>query len=196
MKLNIRNTMIFSFLLLLVFTGIILNSKKTVYIVSPEENIKQQENYVQADEKYIEDKQIMVYISGEIKMPGVVTVKQGDRLINAVEKLGGLTENADYNRVNLAMKLDDGMHIIIPKIGEEVSVQTNNFTNNNSNKININTASEAQLKTLPGVGDSIAKKIVSYREENSGFKSIEEIKNVSGIGDKKFEEIKELISIN
>ncbi|OPJ55574.1 helix-hairpin-helix domain-containing protein [Alkalithermobacter paradoxus] len=209
MKANIRNIMIFCCVLLLVLAGIFMSDKlqfgKTIYVVSPEENEVAYGDEVSEqsydDKKLALNKEMMVYISGEVKIPGVVVISEGDRMINAIEKLGGLTENADYNRINLAMKLEDGMHYIIPKVGENIDngnsqITISSNTQNSSGKININRADEMQLKSLPGIGEAIAKRIVTYRDQNGGFKSIDEIKNVSGIGDKKFEDIKELISIN
>ena len=115
-----------------------------------------------------------------------------------MEKLGGTTNKADLNKVNLAMKVEDEQHYIIPKIGEEVSEESVEVTNKEvssqeSSKININTATIEELDTLPGVGEATANKIVNHRSENGEFKTVEEIKNVNGIGDKKFENIKELI---
>ena len=139
-----------------------------------------------------------------MKKSGVVTLKEGDRLAVAVEELGGTTKKADLNQVNLAIRVEDEKHYIIPKIGEKVNdgevLQNENKTSDNfdekSNKININTATIEQLDELPGVGEATANKIVNHREENGEFKSIEEIKNVNGIGDKKFEDMKELICVN
>ena len=146
---------------------------------------------------------ITVFVSGEINNPGVVTIESEKRLSDVVEILGGTTENADLNKVNLAMKLEDESHYIIPKIGENVEVHSN-YTSVDSNEIiqdeksnlvNINKATIQELDILPGIGEAIANKIINYREENGQFKSIDEIKNVNGIGDKKYEEIKSLISV-
>ena len=155
-------------------------------------------------------------LSGQVAKEGVVTLSSDKRLADAVEKLGGLTKNADTNNINLAMKLEDEKHYIIPKEGEVIennsdSTQVtsnkgnNNQANNSSNnatqsdsqgsKININTADLKQLDDIPGVGEATANKILSYRDENGEFKSIEEIKNVNGIGDKKFENMKDLICV-
>ena len=162
-------------------------------------------------EKDVGVKEITVYISGQVAKEGVVTLSSDKRLADAVEKLGGLTKNADTNNINLAMKLEDEKHYIIPKEGEVIqnnsdSTQvTSNKDNNSSNnatqsdsqgsKININTADLKQLDDIPGVGEATANKILSYRDENGEFKSIEEIKNVNGIGDKKFENMKDLICV-
>ena len=168
-------------------------------------------NEANKSEKDVEVKEITVYISGQVAKEGVVTLSSDKRLADAVEKLGGLTKNADTNNINLAMKLEDEKHYIIPKEGEVIqnnsdSTQvTSNKDNNSSNnatqsdsqgsKININTADLKQLDDIPGVGEATANKILSYRDENGEFKSIEEIKNVNGIGDKKFENMKDLICV-
>lgn len=168
-------------------------------------------NEANKSEKDVGVKEITVYISGQVVKEGVVTLSSDKRLADAVEKLGGLTKNADTNNINLAMKLEDEKHYIIPKEGEVIqnnsdSTQvTSNKDNNSSNnatqsdsqgsKININTADLKQLDDIPGVGEATANKILSYRDENGEFKSIEEIKNVNGIGDKKFENMKDLICV-
>nr|WP_288712571.1 helix-hairpin-helix domain-containing protein [uncultured Intestinibacter sp.] len=168
-------------------------------------------NEANKSQKDVGVKEITVYISGQVAKEGVVTLSSDKRLADAVEKLGGLTKNADTNNINLAMKLEDEKHYIIPKEGEVIqnnsdSTQvTSNKDNNSSNnatqsdsqgsKININTADLKQLDNIPGVGEATANKILSYRDENGEFKSIEEIKNVNGIGDKKFENMKDLICV-
>lgn len=146
---------------------------------------------------------ITVFVSGEVNNPGVVTIESEKRLSDVVEILGGTTENADLNKVNLAMKLEDESHYIIPKIGESVEIYSDDMPINSneiieyekSNLININKATIQELDTLPGIGEATANKIINYRDENGEFKSIDEIKNVNGIGDKKYEELKSLISI-
>ena len=181
-----------------------LSSKEEVYVLTDENNTLEDNQSSNEEieelkkEDNIDNKEITVYISGEVKKAGIVILKSGDRLATAVEKLGGTTNKADLNKVNLAMKVEDEQHYIIPKIGEEVSEESVEVTNKEvssqeSSKININTATIEELDTLPGVGEAIANKIVNHRSENGEFKTVEEIKNVNGIGDKKFENIKELI---
>ena len=195
--------------------------KNDNYIVSQAEDKKEiNKNFepVQKDEDLNMDnsekintvnKKITIFISGEVKSPGVVELYSEDRLMDGVKKCGGVTDEADMNRINLAMKISDEGHYIIPKIGEEIENvkdketvnQTQNLNDNKSeqnkenNKININNASLIELDSLPGVGEVTAQKIIDYREENTKFKSIEEIKNVKGIGENKFNNLKDYISI-
>lgn len=188
------------------------NTEDTINKNDGEENSSSSNsNEANKSEKDVGVKEITVYISGQVAKEGVVTLSSDKRLADAVEKLGGLTKNADTNNINLAMKLEDEKHYIIPKEGEVIqnnsdSTQvTSNKDNNSSNnatqsdsqgsKININTADLKQLDNIPGVGEATANKILSYRDENREFKSIEEIKNVNGIGDKKFENMKDLICV-
>ncbi|MGL5652617.1 MAG: helix-hairpin-helix domain-containing protein [Paraclostridium sp.] len=152
-------------------------------------------------------KKISIYISGAVNSPGVVELKSNERLMEGVKLCDGLTDEADTNRINLAMKVKDEGHYIIPKEGEEIEVNNSNenVENNNNNgnnstegdnkKININGASKEELDSLPGVGEVTAQKIIDYREENKEFKSIDEIKNVKGIGENKFNDLKDYICI-
>lgn len=171
------------------------------------DKITTEEDNNEAKENNFENKdEITVFISGEVKSPGIITVENGKRLFDAVNELGGVTDAADLNKVNLAVKLQDEAHYVIPKIGEETEItenvtQNNNLNNSNNkntndiNKVNINKADSTELDSLPGVGPSTAEKIISYREQNGEFGSIEEIKNVTGIGDKKYEQLKDFIDI-
>ena len=152
-------------------------------------------------------KKISIYISGAVNSPGVVELKSNDRLMEGVKLCDGLTDEADTNRINLAMKVKDEGHYIIPKEGEEIALNDSNenVENNNNDgndntegdnkKININGASKEELDSLPGVGEVTAQKIIDYRDENKEFKSIDEIKNVKGIGENKFNDLKDYICI-
>lgn len=141
-----------------------------------------------------DDFEIMVHISGEVYRPGLVTLSNGDRLIDAVNLSGGLKNQADLDRINLAKKVQDEEKIYIPRIGEE-NIPVIDSSTNGDTKININSCSKSDLESLPGIGPATADKILDYRENNA-FKKIEDIMNVSGIGEKKFESIKELIIVN
>lgn len=138
---------------------------------------------------------ILVDIIGEVNNPAMVEVESKDRLKIAIEKAGGLTEKADRDSINLAQKLTDGAQYVIPKKGEELKI---NYSENQKleGKVNINTADKDELKTLSGIGDVLAQRIIDYRNENNGFKSIDDINNVKGIGEKKFQEIKTEICID
>ena len=144
-----------------------------------------------------ENKEIMVHISGAVKNPGILKINSSKRVVDALEMAGGATDEADLDKINLAAKLHDEEKIYIPKIGEvssnEISSLVSSGENNNAGKININTADSTELQKIPGVGAKTAEKIINYRSQNS-FSSIEDIKNVDGIGDKKFESMKDYIS--
>lgn len=142
---------------------------------------------------------IYVYICGAVKRPGVVEVSSGARVFEAIEKAGGMTgEAADY-AVNQAALLEDGQQIFVPNREEAAGViaaGTGEGTEaRESGKVNINQAAADELTTLPGIGETRAAGIIEYRESAGGFQDIEEIKNVSGIGDAVFQRIKDKIVI-
>lgn len=148
-----------------------------------------------------EEKIIMVDVCGEVFQPGVVSLKDGARVIDAVKAAGGLMDTADRRQINLARIVTDGEQIYIPKIGENMTEQGNKNINHdiamsvqNKGKININTASVAELESLNGIGKVLAERIVQYRQENGNFKEIKDIMKVSGIGEKKYEGIKDSIT--
>lgn len=192
--------------------GIVINTDNTEdEDFTEKENTSPTETQVQVKTEEIEEVsgEIIVHISGEIKKPGIIELPAGKRLIDAVELLGGLTADADANRINLAKKLKDEEKIYIPKIGEELDsslievVESSNEisadsatsnTESNTEKININTCTKESLNTLPGIGEVISTRIIEYREATP-FNTIDDIMNVSGIGDKKFEGLKDLIIV-
>lgn len=169
-------------------------------------------NIMQTEENIIEDeskRKIIIYITGEIQKEGVYELKENSRISDAIEMAGGLKEDADIEDINLAQVLEDENKIYIPnknikkdnknnmsKNTTETTKKENTMTQNIQNtKININTATQTELETLPGIGPSTALKIVNYRKEKGKFKNIQDIKNVNGIGDSKFNKIKDLIKI-
>lgn len=219
--MNKKKIFVFAIILLICPTILLvkdkLNSKDDIYILTEESTVSDEnknndkKEKIEDEKENISNKEITVYVSGEVNKSGVVTLKEGDRLAVAVEKLGGTTKKADLNNINLAIRVKDEEHYIIPKIGEakqedlkdvnntkdiENAEIKNENTEKDSSKININTATLEELDKLPGVGEATANKIISHREENGQFKNIEDIKNVNGIGDKKFENMKELICVN
>ena len=139
---------------------------------------------------------IFFYIDGAIKNPDVYEMKEGDRVKDLLEKAGGLLDDADTSRLNLAVKLKDEMKIHIYKVGEtsDENPTSSQDNTNTSEIVNINTASVDELCKLTGIGETKAKLIVEYRN-NKKFETIEEITNVSGIGKKTFEKIKDKITV-
>jgi len=145
--------------------------------------------------------QIFVDIKGAVMYPGVYELQQDQRIKDVVQLAGGYTENADTQLINHAQKVQDEMVIYIPIKGEQLeegapSLLTISMeSNNKEQKININKADVATLATLPGIGPSKAQSILTYREENGHFQTIDDLKNVSGIGDKTFEKLKDAITV-
>jgi len=154
-------------------------------------------------EEAVEPKEMKVDVKGAVQVPGLYVALDGERVFDLVEKAGGFTAEADRNRVNLAQIVEDQMVIYVPLIGEgeeNISLQAGIGSVGTGNaqeeqKVNLNTASEVELQTLTGIGPSKAAAIIQYRTENGPFKSIEELKNISGIGEKTFEKLKEDIAI-
>ena len=164
-----------------------------------------------------EEKVIYVHICGCVKNPGLYTFSAGVRAGEAVTQAGGFTKEADTSAVNLAAVLEDGVQLYVPSVREEMtagSVPGNGDMSvgkgagspdtgqtgqtggtSGENVVNLNTAGMDELMTLSGIGESRAQAILTYREENGGFSSIEDIKNVSGIGEGIFERIKNMITV-
>lgn len=196
-------------------------------VMNLEDNLEVQEEQKTEDKESYSDDRILVHVSGAVNKEGIVELKVDSRISDAVDKAGGIRDDAYIERINLAYKLEDGMKIYIPTIQEKDSAEKsvektdstygyvttssgvsgddneetvkNNSGNVNSTsknlKVNINTATQVQLETLSGIGPSTASKIIAYRKEKGKFSSIDEIKEVSGIGDAKFNKIKDFIVV-
>lgn len=145
---------------------------------------------------------IFVHVVGEVNSPGIVKVPEGTRLYNVIEKAGGMTKNAQTDYLNLADTVKDGQQVRViskkeyKKLRKKSSKESPDESQGGSNKsglININTATAEDLQTLSGIGEVRAKAIVEYRTQNGNFSKIEDIKNVSGIGDATFNNIKSQI---
>lgn len=197
--------------LMVMFIGYYIIKKQDDYKYKEIETIIEEDsaaNAVNYEEK-IEDTSIIVHVTGAIKKDGIIKAKQGDRIADVIEKAGGITEEADLSKVNLAYRVSDGQKIYIPSINEKnLQTETEEYITNeagkniiveeeetNKEKVNINTATQTELETLSGIGPSTALKIINYRNENGKFKTKEDIKNVPGIGEQKYESIKENINI-
>ena len=168
--------------------------ENTNLVVSESSNTK--------EEVHLEEKaKIKIYITGEVVSPGVYELEENSRVEDAIHAAGGLTEKAVLTNVNLAYVLEDAAKIYIPNLNDDedtgiISSEIASSTPSNKNqKININKANAQDLESVPGIGPSTAEKIVTYRNENGKFSSIDDLKNVTGIGEKKFESIKDYISV-
>lgn len=139
---------------------------------------------------------IVVYVSGAVNKPGVVSLSTDSRVIDAIHYCGGAMPTADLTKLNMAQPLKDGMQVLVPeKIvanGDKNNVEKNI---QGEGKININAADAKILDTLPGIGPSLANKIIEYREKQGGFHSVEELKKVSGITEAKFAKLKDRITL-
>lgn len=168
------------------------------------ENIFKQEDYKEVQKNGEELKNssgnITVYINGEVKKPGVYSLKGDSRVEDLIKISGGFKDDADTHKINLAKKLKDEDYIYIEKIqkeeeqGKSISAEGKSGLDEDG-VVNINTASLEELKTIPGVGDVTAQNIIDYREQNGDFSSREDIKNVDRIGDKTFEKLKDKIDV-
>lgn len=152
--------------------------------------------------------EITVYVTGAINKPGVVTVKEGARTADAVNACGGLLPTADAEKVNMAQVLKDGQQVRVPEKAVPETAAAAKSGNVNpavksstsskaapSGTVNINTASAEELDTLPGIGPAMAQRIIEFRETEGAFTAIEDIKKVKGIGEAKFEKMKDKICI-
>lgn len=145
-------------------------------------------------------KMIVVEIKGEVANPDVYEISEGSIIRDLITKAGGLTNEANIGKINRADKLRDNQLIVIPNKNELSNANTNINVSKEGNTaeegiININTASLEELQKINGVGEVKAKSIINYREKNGGFKSIDEMKNIEGIGDKTFEKMKDQITV-
>lgn len=186
----IKIALIITILVIIVYNFFI--SKNNSNEINSTESIVEslEENTVEFEEV----KKIKVYITGEVNKPGVFELDKDSRVEDAINSAGGLTNLANIKNINLALIIEDGQKIYIPNINDNdiIDYYSVEETSKNS-KININKATISQLQNLPGVGPSLAEKIFNYRKENGEFKNIEDLKKVNGIGEKKFESLKEFI---
>ncbi|WP_431027264.1 helix-hairpin-helix domain-containing protein [Lysinibacillus sp. LZ02] len=165
--------------------------------------VEQEPIEVVAEEIEVEQQppRILVDVKGAVKYPGVYELTEADRVVDAITLAGGYVDGANAQLINHAQKLQDEMVIYIPLEGQETELDIQHFISSassssaGSGKVNINTADETQLTTLPGIGPAKAKAIIAHRDEHGKFQAIEGLKNVTGIGDKTFEQLKDLIDI-
>ena len=193
-SLFVKGAVIAGVLLLLVGVGGLLPKK--------EEAVEESEAAVttvlveKTEESSTQEAVIFVDIKGAVKNPGVYQMKVGDRVKDALDAAGGLTAEADSQKVNLAQRVEDQMVIVVPKVGEEaeaIPAGAMSKEESKEGKVNINTATVEELKTLKGVGEKKAEAIIEYRKKNGSFKTKEDLMKVRGIGKKLFESFEERI---
>ncbi|CYV76009.1 helix-hairpin-helix domain-containing protein [Streptococcus suis] len=149
-----------------------------------------------------EPSQLVVDVKGAVVKPGLYTLEADARVNDAVEAAGGLTSQADPKSINLAQKLSDETVVYVASKDENISVVASTTTSSamsqeekNTSLVNLNTATEADLQTISGIGAKRATDIIAYREANGGFKSVDDLNNVSGIGDKTMESIRPYVTV-
>ena len=192
------------------------NKKEKEIVLTKKKDVKKEDNF---KEEYKVD------IKGEVNNPGIYTLDKSSRVVDVIEKAGGLSENANTTVINLSKKITDEMVIIIYSNYEVENFKrtkelekslinscingyeslkndaciddsdTEGDDDSNNSKVSLNNSSKEELMTLPGVGESTAIKIIDYRKSNGKFQKIEDIKNVPGIGDSKFQNMKEKLSV-
>lgn len=163
-----------------------------------------EDDHAESSEQVLMNEIVLVDVKGAVINPGVYEAEIDDRVIDLITKAGGLNEHADETQINFAMRVEDEMVLYVPKIGElpEGAIigpigegVLGSGQAKNDGKVNLNTANEAELQTLPGIGPAKAAAIIEFRENNGSFKVIEDLKSISGIGDKTFEKLKDSIKV-
>jgi len=138
---------------------------------------------------------VVVHVLGAVARPGLYRLPEGARIVDAVAAAGGFAAEADRSGLNLARVLADAEQIIVPVVGEVPVAVAGPPGVGADGRVNLNTADERALETLPRVGPAMAERIIAWREANGGFRSVEDLTQVSGIGDKTFEAMKALVTV-
>jgi len=169
-------------------------NEQALAVAANEETDTDEKSKTKVDEEALT---MMADIKGAVVNPGVYQINEGGRVIDLIELAGGLEQDADTAAINFALYVHDEMAVYVPRIGEEVKavlpVQLGESAGEGT--VNLNSAESSELQTLPGIGPAKADAIIKHRETNGPFKSIEDLKEISGIGDKTFEKLKDLISV-
>ncbi|MDO5329690.1 MAG: ComEA family DNA-binding protein [Coriobacteriia bacterium] len=182
-KYNIDNKKLIGIGIVILIIGVIIFSLITTFSSGTTTKVEHNDEPKEAS-------QIQVHVAGAVAKPGVYKLAQGSRIMDAINAAGGFTSEANQTSLNLAKTVEDGEQILI-----ETNTAQTPQTSNDNGKVNINTADLSQLQTLSGVGPATAQKIIDYRSANGKFKSIEDLKKVSGIGDKTYEKFKDKICV-
>lgn len=143
---------------------------------------------------------ITVHVAGAVAKPGVYELGAGARVIDAIEAAGGGVPDADLNRLNLAAKVADGQRVLVQRVGEAAAAaapggEGAGGAGDPSGLVNLNSATPAELEALPGIGPTLAKAIIAERERRGGFRSVNELRDVRGIGGKRFADLKDKVTI-
>ncbi|HEY8215984.1 MAG TPA: ComEA family DNA-binding protein [Acidimicrobiia bacterium] len=146
---------------------------------------------------------LVVHVAGAVATPGVVELAAGSRVIDAVEAAGGAADGADLDRLNLAAKVADGERVLVQRVGDPPSPGapgdgeaggSSGAGGSTPARVNLNTASQADLESLPGIGPVLAAAIIDERQRRGGFRSVQELRDVDGIGEKRFAELEDLVT--
>ena len=159
---------------------------------------KEEKSQKSETEEVVEKDLITVDVKGAVKSPGIYDLPVGSRINDAVQKAGGLTDNADSKSINLAQRISDEALVYVPTKEEATSQEAHsNASNTKENKkVNLNKASLEELKQVKGLGGKRAQDIIDHRETNGKFKSVDDLKKVSGIGAKTVEKLKEYVTVD
>ncbi|SDY86855.1 helix-hairpin-helix domain-containing protein [Tindallia californiensis] len=168
------------------------------------EHNQNEDSFFNKEDAISESTYIMVHIEGEVNKPGVYELAEGSRVVDVVDKAGGLTSSANRRIINKAQKLTDEMFILIPHIDEEVHISfaervdhssSGELSTPNDGMININTADVKLLETLPGIGPVLAQRIVDYRNQHGKFNHADDLMNVAGIGEGRYKDISDQVTV-
>jgi competence protein ComEA len=176
---------------MLTVTGCAGEQRADAIVVSSEEQESDEDGKASEES----DSEIMVYVCGEVKNPGVYQFHKDDRIVSAIEAAGGLTKKAALESINQAQKMEDGQQIYIPSKEEQQEMSTEAEGTSASKLISINQATKEELMTLPGIGEAKAESIISYRQEHGSFQQIEDLMKISGIKEGIYNKIKEFITL-
>lgn len=136
---------------------------------------------------------IFVHVLGAVVEPGLYQLREGDRVVDAVASAGGYAEGADEAQLNLARVLADGEQLYVPLVGELPALDAGGAVA--GGRVNLNTADQAALETLPRVGPAMAQRIIAWREQNGRFAAVEDLMSVTGIGEKTFDGLRDLVTV-
>ena len=196
--------------------GLVTGTERENSIIGQEQTVQPQqlEENIDRNNMEVEGKAIVIHICGAVNQPGVYTLQEGNRIYDVVQKADGFREDAGEEYLNLAQLLEDGMKITVPTKEEAKKWQNGNVeaiqrtqevqadskasvqSRGESSKVNLNTANESELCTLPGIGESRAKSIIEYRKQHGGFEKVEDIMKVSGIKEAAYKKIKDYITVS